>query len=73
MASMTMGEIARLAGVTTQTIRFYGREGLVPEPSRRASGYRQYGSESVQQVRFIVAGKEVGLRLLGTCRFGFGW
>ena len=61
--SMTIGELARLAGVNTQTIRFYEREGLLPPPSRRESGYRQYAPTTVEQVRFIRAAKAVGFTL----------
>jgi len=60
---MTIGKLAREAGVNTQTIRFYEREGLMPAPSRRASGYREYPSETVRHVRFIVAAKQVGFTL----------
>ena len=61
--SMNIGELARRAGVNTQTIRFYEREGLIPEPQRRASGYRQYPLAMVEHVRFIRAAKEVGFTL----------
>ena len=60
---MTIGELARHAGVNTQTIRFYEREGLVPEPPRRTSGYRQYPTAMVERVRFIRAAKAVGFSL----------
>ena len=63
MSSMTIGELARRAGVNTQTIRFYEREGLMPEPRRRASGYRQYASPMIERVRFIRAAKAVGFTL----------
>ena len=60
---MTIGELARRAGVNTQTIRFYERVGLMPEPKRRASGYRQYPPAMIERVRFIRAAKEVGFTL----------
>jgi Zn(II)-responsive transcriptional regulator len=63
MTTMTIGQLARLAGVKTQTIRFYEAEGLMPEPARRASGYRQYSSDMLQRVRFIRAAKDVGFTL----------
>jgi Hg(II)-responsive transcriptional regulator len=63
VALMTIGELARRIGVNTQTIRFYEREGLVPAPRRRASGYRQYAPAMVERVRFIRAAKAVGFTL----------
>ncbi len=60
---MTIGELARRAGVKAQTIRFYEREGLVPVPARSAAGYRRYPAEAVERVRFIRAAKEVGFTL----------
>lgn len=42
METLMIGEVARQAGVGVETIRFYEREGLVPEPPRTPSGYRQY-------------------------------
>jgi hypothetical protein len=42
MASMTIGRLAKEAGVNIDTIRYYERNGLIPEPGRRPSGYREY-------------------------------
>ena len=62
--SLTIGELARQAGVGVDTIRFYEREGLVPEPDRSpSSGYRQYAPQAVQRVRFIRHAKELGFTL----------
>lgn len=44
---MRIGEVAELVGTTTRAIRHYHRIGLVPEPARRANGYRDYGVEPV--------------------------
>lgn len=63
MPNMTIGQLARAAGVSTQTVRFYEREGILPKPRRRASGYRQYGPPIAERVRFIRAAKEVGFTL----------
>jgi len=52
---------ARLAGV--ETVRFYEREGLLEEPARRASGYRQYAQEAVTQIRFIKRAQHLGFSL----------
>lgn len=63
MAAMTIGKVAKHAGVGVETIRFYEREGLVEEPARRASGYRQYDTEVVRRIRFIRHAKELGFTL----------
>ena len=63
MESMTIGKVARQAGVGVETVRFYEREGLIEEPPRRESGYRQYPSETVCRIRFIRRAKELGFTL----------
>ncbi len=50
---MRIGEVAAEAGVNVQTIRFYERRGLLKEPRRLSSGYRDYPAEVVKVVRFI--------------------
>jgi len=55
MASLTIGQMARKAGVGIDTVRFYERQGLLAEPPRRASGYRDYSSESLRRLHFIEA------------------
>jgi len=57
------GELAREAGVNVETIRFYERKGLLPEPPRRSSGYREYPLEAVRRIRFIQRAKELGFTL----------
>lgn len=63
MKTLTIGEVARQAGVGVETVRFYEREGLLDEPERRASGYRQYEPEAVAVLRFIRRAKELGFTL----------
>ena len=63
MATMTIGRLAREAGVNIDTIRYYERNGLIPEPIRRASGYRQYGVADLRRLRFILRAKELGFTL----------
>lgn len=60
---MRIGEAAQLAGVNVQTLRYYERAGLLPEPPRRPSGYRQYGDDTVNLVRFIKHAQELGFTL----------
>jgi MerR family copper efflux transcriptional regulator len=61
--SMTIGAVARRVGVAIDTIRYYEREGLLPEPLRRASGYRSYDEGAVRQLRFIRRAKDLGFTL----------
>lgn len=63
MEALTTGTVARQAGVGVETIRFYEREGLIENPPRRESGYRQYPQETVSRVRFIRRAKELGFTL----------
>ena len=63
MGTMTIGKLAKRAGVGVETIRFYERKGLIPEPPRRSSGYREYDDDTVTRVRFIRHAKELGFTL----------
>ena len=63
MGALTIGKIAHLAGVGVETVRFYERQGLIPQPPRRESGYRQYPDETVSRIRFIRRAKELGFSL----------
>jgi DNA-binding transcriptional MerR regulator len=60
---MRIGEVAASAGVNRQTIRFYEREGLLPNPTRRANGYREYPADTVALVRFIKRAQDLGFSL----------
>lgn len=60
---MRSGEIAARAGVNPQTLRYYERRGILPEPSRRPSGYRAYQAEVVDLVRFIKRAQALGFTL----------
>jgi MerR family copper efflux transcriptional regulator len=62
-ASLTIGRIAQSAGVAIDTIRFYEREGLLPPPRRRPSGYREYDQAAVSRLRFIRRAKDLGFTL----------
>lgn len=59
---MTIGALARTAGVGVETIRFYQRRGLLNEPSR-AAGVRRYGAADVARLRFIRAAAGAGFTL----------
>lgn len=61
--SLTIGRVAAGAGVNVQTVRYYERRGLLPEPPRTRAGYRQYGGDTVQRLRFIKRAQELGFQL----------
>ena len=60
---MKIGELAAHTGTTAKTIRFYEQSGLMPEPVRRPSGYRDYGTEFVDRLHFIHRAQAAGLSL----------
>ncbi len=63
MESLTIGQLAQRARVGVETIRFYEREGLISEPPRRPSGYRDYPLETVTRIVFIRRAKNLGFSL----------
>lgn len=63
MRALTIGQVAKRAGVGVETVRFYEREGLLEEPDRKDSGYRQYGQEVIARLCFIRKAKELGFTL----------
>src|SRR2546428_13916495 len=63
MDTLSIGQVARKAGVGVESVRFYERERLLEEPPRRASGYRQYSDQVVKRIRFIKRAKELGFSL----------
>lgn len=63
MTTLSIGQVARRAGVGVETVRFYEREGLLEEPPRRASGYRQYDEQVVKRIRFIKRSQQLGFSL----------
>jgi DNA-binding transcriptional MerR regulator len=60
---MRIGEVAGEAGVSTKTLRFYEERGLLPPPSRTASGYRDYQPDVVERLAFIRDAQGAGLTL----------
>ena len=59
----TIGRLAEAAGVNIDTVRFYEREGLLQPAPRSAGGYRLYGPEEAQRLRFIRRAKALGFSL----------
>lgn len=63
---MTRGEVAEVADVTTEAVRYYEERGLIPAPRRSAAGYRLYGPDYVERIRFIKRAQELGFTLSET-------
>jgi MerR family mercuric resistance operon transcriptional regulator len=61
---MLIGELADTVGLPSQTIRFYERQGLLPQPARQANGYRSYDDTAVSRVQFIRNAQAAGLTLV---------
>jgi MerR family mercuric resistance operon transcriptional regulator len=61
--TLTTGEVADRADVNVQTVRYYERRGLLPEPPRSDGGFRQYSPEYVDRIRFIKRAQELGFTL----------
>ena len=60
---MRIGELANATEVSTKTIRYYESLGLVAEPARTESGYRDYGPSDIERLRFIRDAQATGLTL----------
>lgn len=63
MRVLTIGQVAKQAGIGVETIRFYERSGLLKEPSRNKSGYREYPADAVAKLMFIRRAKDLGFTL----------
>ncbi len=61
--ALTIGEVAKRSGIGLETVRFYERKGLIEEPPRTDSSYRQYPKDVVSRIRFIKRAKELGFSL----------
>jgi MerR family transcriptional regulator, copper efflux regulator len=61
--ALTIGQVSRDSGVGIETVRFYERQGLIKEPARKASGYRQYSADVVDRLCFIKRTKLLGFSL----------
>ncbi|MBN8717426.1 Hg(II)-responsive transcriptional regulator [Thermomonas sp. S9] len=61
--ALTIGALAKAAGVNVETIRFYQRKGLLPEPARPYGSIRRYGEADVARVRFVKSAQRLGFSL----------
>ncbi|NGX42172.1 MAG: Mercuric resistance operon regulatory protein [Chlamydiae bacterium] len=57
------GQIAKKAGVNVETLRFYEKKRLIPEPMRMESGYRKYPEETIHRIQFIKNAQKLGFTL----------
>lgn len=60
---MKIGQLAERCGVSAKTIRYYESIGLIDEPDRTPSGYRDYGDEAEERLRFVRDAQATGLTL----------
>ena len=63
MDGLTIGNVAKLAEVHIETLRYYERKGVVPQPPRTISNYRRYPEDTVRRVRFVKHAQELGFSL----------
>ena len=60
---LTIGQVARAAGIGVETVRFYERQGVLAPPPRTGSGYRQYAADTVGRLRFVRRAERLGFTL----------
>lgn len=60
---LTIGQLAKTSGVNVETVRYYQRINLIPEPAKPAQGYRRYPTATVERIRFIKRAQELGFTL----------
>jgi len=63
MKSMHIGRLAARSNVSVDTVRYYERAGLLPQPDRTLSGYRAYPDSSLARLQFIRRAKDLGFTL----------
>jgi len=61
--NLTIGAFAKAAGVNVETIRFYQRKGLLPEPDKPYGNIHRYGEADVTRVRFVKSAQRLGFSL----------
>jgi DNA-binding transcriptional MerR regulator len=67
--TFTIGQLAHDAGVNIETVRYYERRGLLREPPRSISGYRQYSANDLRRLQFIARAKQLGFTLAEIAKF----
>lgn len=69
---LTVGGFAAAAGINVETIRFYQRKGLLPEPGRAYGTIRRYGETDVARVKFVKSAQRLGFSLDEVLRITWG-
>ena len=69
METIGIGNLARRAGVSIDTVRYYEKSGLLTPQARLPSGYRRYGASQVARLRFIRRAQELGFSLKDISEF----
>lgn len=64
MNTMSIGQVAKQAGLSVETIRFYERKELIEAPERKESGYRQFAESDIRRLLFIQQAKTLGFSLM---------
>ncbi|MEQ8664427.1 MAG: Cu(I)-responsive transcriptional regulator [Rhodospirillales bacterium] len=60
---MQIGQLSKRAGVPAKTIRYYEQVGLLPRPARHENGYRDYGKQDEETLRFVVRARGLGFSI----------
>ncbi|HLR51892.1 MAG TPA: MerR family transcriptional regulator [Candidatus Avamphibacillus sp.] len=63
MKGITIGQVAKASNINIETVRYYERRGLIPEPPRNESGYRMFSKEAIQDIKFIKRAQGLGFTL----------
>ena len=62
-SGLTRGELARATGCNIETIRYYEKTGMLPDPPRTGAGYRVYSADHGARLRFILRARELGFSM----------
>src|SRR5699024_8484894 len=63
LKGITIGQVAKASNINIETVRYYERRGLIPEPPRNESGYRMFSKEAIQDIKFIKRAQGLGFTL----------
>ncbi len=63
LPGMTIGELAKACGVGVETVRYYERRGLLPDPRPRKVGYRDFDADDVRRLSFVKQAQALGFTL----------
>lgn len=61
--SLSIGQLAKIAGINVETVRYYERRGLIEQPPRPEQGYRHYPRQTLERILFIKRAQELGFAL----------